>query len=257
MYQSLIYKEEDNVAWVTLNRPEALNPIDRNLLEELEQVIINVRDRSEVRVVVITGSGRAFSAGGDIRLLERIVTSKTFIRDNTQLATRVIVGIATLEKPVIAAVNGPAAGGGCSLAMTCDIVVASELAEFSLPFFRLGLAPDMGPHFFLPRLVGLSRAKWLVFMGDSLSANEAKEVGLVSQIVSHAELYPTVTQIAARLAKGSGQTMGMSKQLLNRSLNMDLSAVMKEEGYMQSLCALYDDASEGVRAFIEKRKPQF
>ena len=255
-FQELLFQVDGPVATATLNRPHVRNALSLNLIGELGRVAELVRDDPAVRVLILTGAGNAFSAGGDIKDIQDRSARGLFSEEMARV-TQILRAFAELPKPVIAAVNGPAVGAGWSFALACDLIVAAEEAVFSMGFVRVGLVPDCGANFFLPRLAGLAAAKWLVLTGETISAREAERLGLVSKVVRGAELSSTVNELARRLAAGPPQALALSKALLNKSLSRDLTAVLEEEGYAQTLCLAGADGKEGLQAFLDKRPPVF
>src|SRR5262245_43053832 len=196
-YKTLLVHTAEGIMTITLNRPDALNALDLVMREELAEVLYTIRDEPDIKVVALTGTGRAFCAGGDIKSMGgyTVVTGRTRIKK----AHRWLLELVNLEKPTIAAVNGVTAGIGCNLALACDIIYASDQARFSQAFVKIGLVPDGGGMYFLPRAVGLQRAKELVFTGDFVEARDAERIGLVARVVPHAELLPRVSELARRI----------------------------------------------------------
>lgn len=239
-----------------LNRPQVRNSLSLNLMAELGRIADIVRDDPALRVLILTGAGNAFSAGGDIKDIQA-KSSRGLFHEEMARVTRILRAFAELPQPVIAAVNGPAVGAGWSLALACDLIVAAEEAVFSMGFVRVGLVPDCGANFFLPRLAGLAAAKWLVLTGETISAREAQRLGLVNRVVPREELSSTVNELARRLAAGPPKALALSKALLNKSLSRDLTGVLEEEGYAQTICLASADGQEGLQAFLEKRPPVF
>ena len=251
-YHALRYESADAVATLTLDRPDALNAFDGTLKTELLDALrATERDRS-VRVVIITGSGRAFCAGQDLR--EQTVG---FGRELRERYNPIILALRGLDKPVIAAVNGVAAGAGASLAFACDIRLAAEGASFILAFGRVGLVPDSGASWFLPRLVGPSLAAELIMTTDALPAADALRVGLVSRVVPTDRLIDEARELAGRLAKGAPRALALAKRSLARSLEMGLADALEYEAYLQDIAGRTADHAEGVAAFLEKRPPRF
>jgi 2-(1,2-epoxy-1,2-dihydrophenyl)acetyl-CoA isomerase len=261
---------EDGVFWLTLNRPERKNAVSPELREDLLNVIEQARTDDAVRCLVVTGAGDAFCAGVDLaksKVTEGVREAKPAEprkRDPETVKAamkagfaRVIRAIWDLEKPVVAAVNGVAAGGGAQLALVCDLVVAAESSRFIQIFAKRGLSVDSGGGWLLPRLVGLARAKELVFFADSVPAKEAVEMGLVSRVVPDAELIPFVTEWSTRLARSATKALGGSKRLLNRAWTTDIDQAFDWEAEAQADTSLSEDFAEGVKAFLEKRDPQF
>jgi len=263
----LLTVREAGVAWLTLNRPERKNSVSPELRDELIAALDEARSDEEVRCIVITGSGDAFCAGVDLSRSK--VTSGAAKGEQTRPDLRaireamkrgfqrVIRTIWELDKPVVASVNGVAAGGGAQLALVCDLVIASESARFIEIFVKRGLAVDSGGGWLLPRLVGLAKAKELVFFGDPISAPDALAAGLINKVVPPAELEAATREWAERLARGPTRSIGASKTLLNRALQTDLDAAFEEEATAQALVSQTHDFAEGVRAFAEKRDPEF
>ncbi len=207
--------------------------------------------------MVITGTGRAFCSGGHISELQSLAESAIRAREGLLKTGKLIMRIAALEKPVIAAVNGTAVGAGCNLALAADIVIASESAVFSEIFVRIGLLPGAGGMFILPRLIGVSNAKRLCFTGDMVNAAEAERMGLVSKVVPAEELEAEALGLAERLAKGPTKAIGLMKTIINRGLSSDLAAVCEYEAQAQAILFQTEDFREGVQAFQEKREPKF
>lgn len=259
-YEAIRLGIENDVAWVTLNRPYARNAVNEAMREELLAVLADARTNATVRALVLTGAGKGFCTGADLAAGRGGSApagpgaAREMMRAGSQ---RLIRAVMELEKPVIAAVNGVAAGLGAHLALACDLVVAAEDARFIEVFVRRGIAIDAAGAYLLPRLIGLSRAKELVFFGDDLTAHRAQEIGLVNRVVPPAELLAATREWAERLAQGPTFAIGMSKRLLNRSLDCDLETAFEEEALVQSLVIQSDDSREGIAAFREKRKPAF
>jgi 2-(1,2-epoxy-1,2-dihydrophenyl)acetyl-CoA isomerase len=256
---AILYNLTNGVAWITLNRPEARNAVNAEMREETIAVLTEVRTSAEIRAVVLTGSGKGFCTGADLSGPRGQGPSgpgagREVMKSSSQ---RLIRTLWELEKPVIAAVNGVAAGLGSHLAFASDLVIASDEARFIEIFVRRGIAIDAGGAFLLPRLLGLSKAKELVFFGDDLPAAEALRLGLVNKVVPAAELENTAREWAERLAQGPTFALGMSKRLLNRSLESSLETCLEEEGLVQSLVTQSEDTKEGMKAFMEKRAPKF
>jgi 2-(1,2-epoxy-1,2-dihydrophenyl)acetyl-CoA isomerase len=263
-YETLLYEVERGVATVTLNRPAVLNAINPLMLDELQRTLDGIRDDSSVRAAVLTGAGRGFCSGADLRARQRTKPSAAPPDASRAGADRLrrtynplILAIRTIEKPFIAAVNGVAAGAGCNLALACDIVLASDAARFGNVFMRIGLIPDCGGHFFLPRLVGFHKAAELMFTGDIIDAREAERIGLINHVVPHAELSTQTRELAERLARGPSRALGLCKRTLNMGINVDLAAVLHAEAEGQGLASQTEDHWEGVQAFLEKRAARF
>jgi 2-(1,2-epoxy-1,2-dihydrophenyl)acetyl-CoA isomerase len=253
-YQTILVEKKDGIAKITLNIPEKLNPLNRKMREELADVLIGFQTDKTVKVVVITGAGRAFCAGGDIN--EMIGVTAPQERDRLLEYRRVVKSMVELEKPIIAAVNGPATGAGFHLALASDLIIASEKAKFAESFVRIGLVPDMGGFYFLPLRIGMHKAKELMFTGRLFDAREAEQMGLLNKCVPHEALDAEVMELAGTLARGPGRSYAMIKAALN-NLPASLQHVMEIEANMQAVCFETRDFKEGVRAFVEKRTPEF
>jgi len=244
------------VATITLNRPEALNaltvPMKRALLAAFRRV-----DRdAAVRAVILTGAGRAFCAGQDLR--ERLEPGAAPLGEEVRERYNPIVqAMRNLPKPIVGAINGVAAGAGASLAMACDMRIASDAASFALAFGRVGLIPDSGATWFLPRLVGASRAAELALLNEPVSAADAVRLGLVGRVVAAAELAAEASAVAARLAAGAPRAIALTKRALNAAWGHDLDAALEYEAHLQDLAGRTKDHQEGMAAFIEKRQPRF
>lgn len=257
---SLILHATDNgVSWLTLNRPDAMNAVTWDQRERLIGRLADASADPDVRAVVLTATGKGFCAGADLRGAppagERVAGDVArLIRGGAQ---RLITAVLDCEKPVIAAVNGTAAGLGAHLALACDLVLAAESARFIEVFVRRGLVPDGGGAYLLPRLIGPQRAKELMFFGDALSAAEAERLGLVNRVVPDFELAKTAREWAERLAAGPTRALALTKQLVNASLDTDRSTAFAAEATAQELNMTTADAQEGVASFVARRRPSF
>lgn len=257
-YQHLIAAIDADVLTVTMNRPEVLNSCNRRMASELREVFEMAGSDDAVRSVLITGAGRAFCAGQDLaEAAPPEGTPAPDIGDIVRGYNALILALRKLEKPVVAAVNGVAAGAGANLAFACDIVIAADTATFIQAFVKIGLVPDTGGTFFLPRLIGLARAASLVMLGGKLPAAQAKEWGAIYDVVPAATLLDTAGKLARELATQPTRAIGFTKRALNASLGNDLEAQLKLEAELQRLSARTADYKEGVRAFQEKRAPTF
>lgn len=248
------------VCTITLNRPDVLNAFNDQLTTELHEALKNAERDAAVRVIVVTGAGRAFSSGQDLGDLKTRYVPGYVPELGDDLRRRyntIIKRIREMDKPVIAAVNGVAAGAGCSLALACDMRIASDQASFIEVFINVGLIPDSGSTFMLPRLVGLGKAMELCMTGQKVDAAEALRLGLANQVVPAAELNEAVNKLAARLAGLPARAIALTKRLLNQSLQNDLNAQLEAEAYDQETAGKTADHHEGVVAFLEKRKPNF
>ncbi|MFG3291805.1 enoyl-CoA hydratase/isomerase family protein [Streptomyces sp. NPDC048179] len=258
--ESLVLHATDNrVAHITLNRPESLNAITPDQRERIIQLLAEASADPETGAVVITGTGRGFCAGADLRggagATERVPGDVA--RTLRLGAQRLVAAVLDCEKPVIAAVNGTAAGLGAHLALACDLVLAAESTRFIEVFVRRALVPDGGGAYLLPRLIGPHRAKELMFFGDALSAPDAERLGLVNRVVPDGELTKTARAWAERLATGPTRTLALTKQLVNSSLEADRSTSFAAEAAAQEINMTTRDAQEGLRAFVERRSPDF
>ncbi len=255
----VLYRREGAVEVVTLNRPQTRNSFSFAMIKELGDHFQRLSLEDDVRAVIITGSGKGFCTGADLTGPDNRpdIAQPVGMRITTQWYSRVACGIMNLEKPVIGAVNGVAAGAGCNLAFACDILIASEAARFIQVFARRGLIADMGGTFFLPRLVGLARAKELMFLADEIDAQRAWELGLVSKVVPENDLMRAAMELAQRLAHGSTRAIGMMKNMLNRSFESDLECALEREAAMQGIAVSTGDVKEGIMSFFEKRPPDF
>uniref|UniRef100_A0A7C3M9N0 Enoyl-CoA hydratase/isomerase family protein n=1 Tax=Archaeoglobus fulgidus TaxID=2234 RepID=A0A7C3M9N0_ARCFL len=247
------FEIEGQIGIATLNRPEKLNALDTKTRMELRDVVEEAE--KSVRVLIITGSGKAFAAGADINeLLERDPVKAL---EATKLGTELFLRIEELEIPVIAAINGYALGGGCELAMACDIRIASNMAKFGQPEINLAIIPGAGGTQRLPRLVGIGVAKKLVLTGEIIDAQTALKIGLVDEVVEHEKLMERSKEVAMKIVEKSPLAVKIAKKALNASLNMPLREGLKYEASLFSLLFSSEDAKEGMRAFLEKRKPEF
>jgi 2-(1,2-epoxy-1,2-dihydrophenyl)acetyl-CoA isomerase len=259
-YKCLLVETADGIATLTLNRPERLNALGDTLRDDLHDALERASADPAIRAIVITGAGRGFCAGGDVKamheareagrsraLLDRIAPS----RDRTLLLMR------EAPQPIIAAVNGPAAGAGMNLALGCDIRIASTAARFGQAFVRRGLHPDWGGTYFLPRLVGSAKACELIFTGELLAAEEAYRLGLVNAVVSPEELMPATHALARKIAAGPPLAIRLAKRAIYRNAEADLRTSLEFETFAQNICSETEDAAEGARAFVEKRDPKF
>jgi len=255
-FKTIIYEKKDNVAWITLNRPKVLNAQNDTVRSELASAVAKARHDDEIKVVVITGAGeKAFSAGADISQFVKwtaIDVLNTFKQEK-----RAIQQVRELLKPVIAMVNGLALGGGCELAMACDMIIASENARFGQPEVNVGVIPGGGGTQILTRLVGEKMAKELVLTGGLISAQEALRIGLINRVVPKEKLKETVDEIISKLTTKSPAILKMAKIAVNKALESPLSVGMEGEKELFAMCFGTEDQKEGARAFLEKRKPQW
>jgi 2-(1,2-epoxy-1,2-dihydrophenyl)acetyl-CoA isomerase len=255
-FASLRYEVADAIATIVLDRPDALNSLTVPLKEELLAAFREAGRDAAVRAVILTGAGRAFCAGQDLR--ERLEPDAVpLAMEIRERYNPLILAMRRLEKPIVGAINGVAAGAGASLAFACDIRIAAEGASFVLAFGRVGLIPDSGATWFLPRLVGSARAFELALLNEPVSAADAKQMGLVAAVVPAEGLLGEARAIASRLAEGAPRAIGLTKRALNRSLDGDLEAALEYEAFLQGVAGRSADHVEGLRAFVEKRPPRF
>ncbi|MGW1953907.1 enoyl-CoA hydratase/isomerase family protein [Streptomyces sp. NPDC001920] len=255
----VLHAVDDQVCRITLNRPEALNALTPDQRERVIRLLADASADPDVRAVVLTGTGRGFCAGADLR--GGAATGERVPGDVARTirlgAQRLVAAVLDCEKPVIAAVNGTAAGLGAHLAFACDLVLAAESATFIEVFARRGLVPDGGGAHLLPRLIGPQRAKELMFFGDALAASDAERLGLVNRVLPDADLDRTARAWAARLATGPTRALALTKQLVNASLDTDRAAAFAAEAAAQEINMTTQDAREGVRSFVERRAPRY
>ena len=254
-YSKILFSTTDGVATIRLNRPDKLNSFDREMSLEVIDALDNVKDDKSVRAVLITGEGRAFSAGQD---LAEAIAPGTKIEDNlTTQYNPSVRRIRALPKPVIAAVNGVAAGAGANMAYACDLTLAAESANFIQSFINIGLIPDSGGTFTLPRLVGLQRAFGQMILAPKVSAKEAEAMGMIWKAFPDADLMNEATTLAKKLAAMPTKAIALTKQALNRGMNASLDEQLDTENELQSIAGASHDYNEGVKAFLEKRKPEY
>jgi len=253
--KTLILKKEPGTAIVKFNRPEALNALNKEMLKELSQVIQEIEEDDTVRVVILTGEGKAFIAGADIKEMEAFTAAeaKTFSKTGQLLLRR----IELMEKPVIAAVNGFALGGGCEMAMCCDIRIASEKAKFGQPEVNLGLIPGFAGTQRLTRLIGMAHAKELIFTADMIDAQTALQWGLITRIVAPDILLDEAKKLAQKILAKGPTAIKLAKSAINYGLQADMDTASAFESHAFSLCFATEEPAEGMRAFIEKRPPKF
>ena len=259
MYEHLLISEESGILTITLNRPDKLNAFIGHMRRDLAEALEAAGSDRGVRVVVITGAGRAFCAGGDVNFMAELMER----HDNEEFARilgsgrRVITSIRQMTKPVIAAVNGVASGAGCNLALACDLRIASTNATFSQSFLKVGLHPDWGGTYFLPRLLTPNKVCELFFLGEAIDASEAARLSLVNQVVAPEDLEAATQHLAERLRAAPPIALAAAKQAVYASQAADLDEMLRYETAAQLRCFESEDGREGVRAFIEKRDPIF
>lgn len=254
--QPILVSRHEGVAILRLNRPDKFNSFNREMAMQLQAALDEAATDANVRAVLITGEGKAFCAGQD--LAEAIDPNGPGIEAIvSEHYNPIILRIRRLEKPVVAAINGVAAGAGANIALACDVVLAASSASFIQAFSKIGLVPDSGGTFFLPRLVGFQRASALMMLGDKVSAADALQMGMVYKVVDDAALQETALQTASTLAAMPTKAIGLTKRLLNESMSSNLTQQLHREGHEQVAAAQTHDYNEGVQAFLEKRKPVF
>ena len=260
MYETILSKKSDGVMTIALNRPDKLNSFNGVLHEEIYDALNRAATDDDVRCIVLRGEGKGFSAGAD---LAEVVEGdgdpngpdlgEYLRRTYSQLVTRMV----DIEKPIVAALHGPVYGAGLGIALACDLRVAAESVKFSVAFIKIGLIPDAGVSFFLPRIIGLGRAMEMSMLGEALEAEEAHRVGLVNRVVPDERLEEEVAEYAEQLAGLPTMAMGRIKQTLYKSFESDLAAALEAEAAGQSVCGYTRDHKEGVAAFMEKREANF
>ena len=259
MYEHILVSEANGIATITLNRPDKLNAFIGHMRRDLAEALEHAGSDRGIRVVIVTGAGRAFCAGGDIAFMAELMERRDTDEFERILGAgrRVISAIRMMTKPVIAAVNGPASGAGFNLALACDLRIASTSATFSQSFVKIGLHPDWGGTYFLPRLVSPNKACEMFFLGDTIDAAEALRLNIVNQVVAPEELEAATLQLAERLVAAPPIAIASAKQAVYMSGASDLDEMLRYETEAQLRCFDSDDGHEGVRAFFEKRDARF
>ena len=247
---------KENIAYILLNRPERLNSFDIKLGEELYNVLKEINTKPEVRAIVLKGTGKGFCGGGDVKEMYNAEDKSKFLRDLTKAIHRCVIEMRTMEKPVIAAVNGAAFGAGLSLALACDIIVAVKDAKLGTAFIGIGLAPGCGTQFFT-KLVGYQKACEYILTSKTFTAEEAQQLGIVNKVVDADKLDEAVEEFVSKFKKLPPIAVGKAKMLINKSLDNDMITHLELESLTASLSAASEDFTEGVTAFVEKRKPLF
>src|SRR5205809_2680946 len=258
--KTFLYEQRDGVATITLNRPERLNAITFEVYHELTDFIAALRNEKDLRLVVITGAGRAFCSGGDVRDIigELQGSDAEGLLDFTRLTCELIHNMRALPKPIVASINGTTAGAGACIALASDIRIAAEEAKIAFIFVKVGLAgTDMGATYLLPRVVGLAKATELLMTGDFIEASEAERIGLYNRVVPRDQLERTTHEFAEKLARGPSLGIAKTKEMLNRELHMSFESALEAEAVAQALCMQTPDFKEAHAAFIEKRPAKF
>jgi enoyl-CoA hydratase len=255
-YTNLLFEVKDSIGMITLHRPKALNALNTELLQELSNLLDHIKEDTSIGIVIITGSGeKAFVAGADIAEMQTLTAIEG--RNFGKIGQDVFNKLESLPQPVIAAINGFALGGGCELAMACDIRIASEKAKFGQPEVSLGITPGFGGTQRLPRLVGKGRAKELIYTGDIIDAGEAYRIGLVNKVAAPDELMNVAKAMAEKILSRASVAVQLSKAAVNEGLNMDLASGIAYEAEVFGLCFATEDQKEGMTAFVDKRKANF
>jgi len=250
------FVKEDQIAVITLNRPKSMNAINNKFIDELDQILNEIATDDEIGAVIITGSEKVFAAGADLKEISGICTpvdAHSFVSRVQSVFNK----IERLEKPFIAAISGLALGGGCELSMACDIRIAAENAMFGQPEIKVGVIPGAGGTQRLPRLIGLGRAKELLYTGDPVDAQEAYRIGLVNKVVPIELLMDEARKMAGKFIKQPRFTLRITKMVVNEGINMDIQSALAHEARCFELLFSTEDQKEGMKAFVEKRKPVF
>jgi len=261
-YKDIIYTKQDGVGIITLNRPDSLNALGGQLVDDWLAAIEEAKYDDEVRALVVTGAGRAFCAGMDVKGAAKrsqeapppLASQRNHMRTGIHRVPRALVDF---DKPYIAAINGPATGAGMDMATMCDIRIASDRARVGMAYVRMGLIPGDGGCFFLPRVVGIAKACELIWTGRLIDAEEMLRIGYVSRVVPHEELMPATLEFARELAEGPAVAIQLAKRMIYRCLNLDMNIALELAEQAMLVARSTEDAKEGPRAFVEKRKPVF
>jgi 2-(1,2-epoxy-1,2-dihydrophenyl)acetyl-CoA isomerase len=254
---SIELRIENKIAYITLNRPDVFNSFNREMAFLLQDTLDACEINDDVRAIVLTGNGKAFCAGQDLKEVTSPDLNPGFKKILEEHYNPIVTRIRNIKKPIIAAVNGVAAGAGANLALACDIVVAHEKVSFIQAFSKIGLIPDSAGTFFLPRLIGFQKASALAMLGDKVSAEEAERMGMIYKVIPLETFQEEVQKLALKLANMPTKALGMIKELFNQSMTNDLNAQLAMESKYQIEAAQSEDYEEGVAAFIEKRQPEF
>jgi len=254
---SILLKIENNIAYITLNRPEVFNSFNRDMALSLQSILDDCETNNNVRAIVLTGTGKAFCAGQDLKEVTSPELNPGFKKILEEHYNPIITRIRNIEKPIIGAINGVAAGAGANIALACDVVVAHENVSFIQAFSLIGLIPDSAGTFFLPRLVGFQKASALAMLGDKVSAEEAERLGMIYKVLPFDSFEDEVNKLALKMANMPTRALALIKKSLNQSLTNNLEQQLALESKYQIEAAGTEDYTEGVAAFIEKRKPNF
>lgn len=258
MYETVLYEKDEGVATISLSRPEKLNAFDRTMHEELYSALDSTAADEDVRCVVLRGEGRGFSAGADLaEVIQGADVDPDLGEYLRNTYSRLVKRMVSIEKPIVAALHGPVYGAGVGISLACDLRIAAESTKFSVAFIKIGLMPDAGVTFFLPRVVGLGRAIQMSMLGNAVEAEEAYMIGLVNKVVSDEELEVETRKLAGQLAAMPTRALGRIKQSIYASFETDLETALEHEAEGQTYCGYTQDHKEGVAAFFEKRTPEF
>lgn len=254
-YNNLIVEKNEGICVIKINRPKALNALNEEVLCELEWIFDDIKNDHSVKVIILTGEGKAFVAGADIVLMSKMTAGEGAVF--SAHGNRVFRKIELLNKPVIAAINGFAFGGGCELSMACDLRIASTKAKFAQPEVGLGIIPGHGGTQRLPRIIGVTKAKELIYTGDIIDAEEALNLGLLNKVVEPEKLIDEAKALAARIIKNSMIAVAYGKEVINRGMQVDMDTALSMEANFCGMCFSTKDQKEGMAAFVEKRKANF
>jgi 2-(1,2-epoxy-1,2-dihydrophenyl)acetyl-CoA isomerase len=257
MSNSILLKIENKIAFITLNRPEVFNSFNREMALSLQNILDDCESNDEVRAIVLSGNGKAFCAGQDLKEVTSPELNPGFKKILEEHYNPIITRIRSIKKPIIGAVNGVAAGAGANIALACDVVVAHEKVSFIQAFSLIGLIPDSAGTYFLPRLIGFQKAQALAMLGDKISAEDAEKMGMIYKVIPFENFEEEVNQLSSKLADMPTKALGMIKELFNKSMTNTLEEQLALESKLQIEAAGTEDYAEGVAAFIEKRKPNF
>jgi 2-(1,2-epoxy-1,2-dihydrophenyl)acetyl-CoA isomerase len=257
MFETILFEKEEGLAIITLNRPQALNAFDEQMHEEVYQAVNLAAEDADVHCILLTGSGRGFSAGADIKVIKEATGEVDLGEYLRKTYNQLLLKIQEIEKPFVAALHGPVYGAGLGVALACDFRIAAASSKYCMAFINIGLVPDAGTSFFLPRIIGLSRAMEMTMTGEPVDAEEAYRIGLVNKVVVDEELDKEAKAFARRLIQAPTKALGLSKRMLWQSFESDLATALNREAEFQAVCGRSADHKEAITAFFEKRKPNF